>query len=702
MAIIDLFRKKDHVSPEQTVTMINDLFSEDFDLSRSMVQRVWWRNLLYMIGEQWLEYSRSTRSFIPRFRPEQGSPPVSNEIREYVRSIKTCLLNNKMVPVISPNTNEQEDKDAAQTGQDLLTWMDALNDNELHEEKEKMIIWLALAGTAFLRTFAEVDLGRLFLGEEGEQLRTGDVTTENILPFNVFPDRLADRMRKMRYVGIQSLKPIEWVEDTFKQIIAPAENVLEMDYQRRLMRLVGQVSPWKGYGIETGATDLDADKTCIFREVEFRPCPKYPQGRYVAVAGDKMLVDAPRMPIQVTEDGQFFWTLTDFHFNYVPGRYWSDGGVNDLISSQNQINEIDKALRDNRRTLGRNRVITPGELILERKTEMGESFLLMKYSGKDTGGAAPSFQQGTALPPQFLDERSIHKTQIQDSSGDPKNILRGQSPSATASGIMTETLRQTAERGQYPDIERYKRSMNLVYKKRLLVAQEVYTEERTIKIGGAGSEAQVKQFKSADLRNNTDIKLEEDSGLATTQAGRREALMSLMNAGLFGDILTAPVALRQELLKRFGLSGFTDQSNVHYDRAQRENSSIVAGIKDGIMTVTTPVSFDSMIIEDDPLFKFDDDAIHLDVHRNLILSREFNDLSPTVRAALVVHADIHNMRMEQKKMMEQQAAMQQPSTGQAASQPPSLSGRQTDLSGRQPDGAGPEGSEAAPPDPIMM
>jgi len=690
MAILDLFRKKDN-QPAQVVALVNDIFDDNLDLSRAMIQRVWWRNMLYYLGEQWLEYSRATRSFIPRFRPEQGSPPVSNEIREYVRSVKAMLLNQKLIPVISPNTNEQEDKDAAKLGQDVLVWMDELNENEIADEKEKMCIWLSLAGTAFLRTFAEKDLGRMFMGEDGETMRTGDVTTEHVLPFNVYPDRLADRMRRMRYVGIQTLKPIEWVEDSFKTKVTPTDNVMVMDYQRRLMRLVGQVSPWKGFGLETQAMDLDADKTVIFREVEFKPSTEYPKGRYIAVAGDKVLLDKPRMPIRVQEDGNFYWTLTDFHFNYIPGRFWSDGGVNDLISPQNQINEIDKAMRDNRKTLGRNRVLTPGELILERKTEMGESFLMMKYSGKDTGGQSPQFQQGTPLPQQFLEERGLHKSQIQDMAGDPKNVLKGAAPSKQASGVMVDMLQETARSGQAPDVERFKRGMNSVYKKRLLVAQEVYTEERAIKIGGAGSEAQVKQFKSADLRDNTDIRLEEDSGLATTQAGRREALMGLMNSGLFGDIATAPPSLRQELLKRFGLSGFSDQSNVHFERAERENSQIIAGMIQGVMTVTTPIGPESMVVEDDPLFKYDDDNIHYEVHRHLILSQEFTALDARGQAALIVHTDVHHLRLEAAKAQEAIGQMQAqggpPSPGGPQPQEPGMeaSGPQQDM------GTGPAG-----------
>lgn len=607
-------------------------------------------------GEQWIEYSPVTHSFIPRYRPQQGSPPVSNEIREYCRAVKAMLLNQKLVPVISPNTNEQEDKDAAKLGQGLLTWMDGINDGEIKKEKEKLTLWLSIAGTGFLRTFIEADLGRLILGEDSGTLRTGEVVTENVIPFNVFPDRLADKMRKMRYVGIQTLKPIEWVEDTFNVIVPAADNPLAMDYQRRLMHLVGKVSPWKGVGLEAQSMDIDADKTCILKEVEFCPNKNFPKGRYVVVAGDKLLTDVPRMPIAVEGDGTWYWTLTDFHFNYVPGRFWSDGGVNDLISSQIQINEIDKDLKDNRKTLGRNRILTPGELTLTRKTQMGESFLMMQYSGKDTAGQAPVFQQGTPLPQQVLEERAIHKSQIQDMSGDPKNVLKGHAPSAQASGIMVDMLTETARSGQAPDVDRWQHDMGNTYKKRLLCAKEAYTEERTIKITGKGKEAEIKQFKSSDLRDNTDIKLELDSGLAVTQAGRRDALMSMVKNGFFGPVESMPMSTKQEIFSRLGLSGFTDQTNADFDRAERENSKIVAGIMTGIMTIQTPIGPDSQVVEDDALFKYDDDKIHYEVHKHLILSQEFSDLDPRIQAALVNHTDLHHARMEAQKAQEAMAA----------------------------------------------
>ena len=57
------------------------------------------------------------------------------------------------------------------------------------------------------------------------------------MPFNVYPDFLGDSLRKKRYVGIKSLKPKEWVEDTFKVKVSSNADVRLLNYEQRLMKM---------------------------------------------------------------------------------------------------------------------------------------------------------------------------------------------------------------------------------------------------------------------------------------------------------------------------------------------------------------------------------------------------------------------------------------------------------------------------------
>ena len=624
---------------ESLAKAIDGFFDDTLDTTRQINERIIWRNLLYYTGEMYLEFMRSSGTFRKRTISNFVPTPVSNKIREFVRSVKAMLMNQKMVPRVWPNTNEKEDSDAADLGQNFLTWLDNSQDGLFFDEKEKICIWLCLSGTAFMRSFPDAE-GGLWIPDGN---KTGDVSTECIIPFNVRMDSLGDTLEKKRWVGVQSLMDREWVEDTFKQKIGPAGSESPFtDYQERLAKLVSSVSPWKGASLEFQTIDTDNDDKVLVKEVEFKPTKEHKSGMFVIVCGGKVLKKYDRLPIP-TENGQWHYSLTDFHYNYVPGRFWSDPPVNDLISPQNTINEIDQALSINRKGMGRPKLITPGDVGLKKLDMGGHGFLAISYN--PIMGQKPSFEQGTPLPPQVLEERRIQEMVFEDSSGDPKNILKGQQPSANASGVLTDTLRETAERGKYPDIERFNRSLTRVYKKRLLIAQEIISEERLVKMMGKGNKIKIAKFRGADLRGNTDVRLELDSGLLSTKSGQAQMLQNMISAGFFkeGEI---PPTIKQELMQRLGMSSFTDETNNDVERAEAENMAMASGQGEVMIIIIDPKTGESQTIEDDPLFDFDNHAIHFDTHRMDIISPEFKDRPVEYQARAIHHANTHQQKME--------------------------------------------------------
>jgi hypothetical protein len=166
-----------------------------------------------------------------------------------------------------------------------------------------------------------------------------------------------------------------------------------------------------------------------------------------------------------------------------------------------------------------------------------------------------------------------------------------------------------------------------------------------IKIKGEGSEISVMAFKAADLRNNTDVRLDLDSGISSTNAGRTQVIMNLVEGGFFGDLRADPET-RQELLRRLGLGGFKDKINVDVERAEEENLKIANDSIDGIFLAATPPEGGEPIVEnEDPFFKYDNHAVHYEVHRRFILSKEFTSIPTKARTVLMAHNDIHHMLM---------------------------------------------------------
>ena len=649
---------------EQLIRDIEDIFNDIKDPIRKMQERIWFRNILYYMGEQYIDWIISEATF----RRKQMNPlqptPVANIVRDFVRAKKALYLNRTYGIRVWPNSNEQKDRDAAKLGEQVLQSADLENEEAFADEVDDLTEMLVMLGTAFMRTFPYKSGSMFGMDYNGKIIEMGDVGNQLLLPFNVYPDIFGRRLRYHRHVGIKSLKPTEWVQDTFGvKIEATGDDAQVTNYEKRLMKMVSDVAPWKGAGLmPSQLLDMKAEKLCLFKEVEFAPTKAHPNGRYAIMANHELIKVVDHLPIPV-KNNKWHYTLTDFHYNRVVGRFWSDGGVNDLISPQNSINEIDKSLEMNRKGLGRPILWWPEGSAMERMNKGDLSFMAIKYNPLLSGGQKPEIDRGVALPNQILDERSIHKETVQESGGDPKHILRGKAPTAKASGVMVDILSEKAEAGHIPDIKSYFRSMKQVYKKRLILAQEIFTEERLLKIAGQGSKVYVKNFKGSDLRGNYDVRLEMDTSSSTSQASKTEVILKLLEGGFFGQDINADPQTRSDIMKRLGLANFADKSNAHVERAERENASIANDDVDNIMTMASPQDEDGNLegepaVENaDDLFPFDDHAIHAAVHAEYIISPEFDDMTEKQQMVLLNHAMVHKQAagQEQQDAMMQQA-----------------------------------------------
>ena len=685
------------------VEIADKMFDRQQNITQAILERIWFRNILYYMGEQWFEWAKSKQEFRPVMPSPYTPTPVSNIVRDYVRSMKSLVLNKDFTITIWPNSNDQDDMEAASMGESFLRWLETDQD-EIHlDEKEKEVIWMILCGTSFDRTFPYMEADNWAFDAYGAPINTGDIVSQAISPFNVAVDQHGDSLKKKRHVGLKSLKPKEWVEDTFKVLLNEGSHEgAVINYERQLSSIVANISPWKGDGLQLGNDQSkDDDDLVLFKEIEFRPTKAHPMGIYAAMVGDKMCFRHERLPIPMQEGGKWDYTLTDFHYHYIPGRYWSDPGVNDLISPQNTVNQIDQDLEINRKSVGRPLVTVPVDVNLSRVDKHGQAVFILKYDAMLSGGQKPEVSHGVPLPAQVLEERNIHMMVSQDAAGDPKNVLRGQAPSSQASGIMVDILRDAAEQGHLPDIERFYRGLKRVKRKQLVLAQEVYTEERLIKIPDRGNRTKAIAFKGADLRNNTDVRLELSSGAASTRAGQTQMLLKLTETGFFSSQSDLDPEYRADILRRLGLAGFKDKSNVDMDRAQAENQRVgnatekeleIASIQmppseedpngdllqlpiiPGLFLSLGPVDVDGdgvpdpeaepIVLSDDPLYKYDDHAVHYEVHRRYILSSEFLHLDMGVQEVAIAHCDTHKAMMDVVAQEEQMKAAYM--TGNAA------------------------------------
>lgn len=667
------------------------LFNDQQQVHLQLLHRVWFRNILYYLGEQWFEWVRGQNTF-RRMSPSPFTPtPVSNMIRDYVRSMKSLILNKDYTVSVWPNSNDQEDREAAEMGEFLLRFLEAADDESILDEKEKISIWMILTGVAFDRTFVSNDTDAWVFDKSGNPIKTGNIVTEHVSPFSVRLDSYGAKLKQKRFVGIQSLRPLEWIEDTFKVKVSSDTNSPVINYERQLAKMVASVSPWKGDGLEMHVDNTPDDDMALFKEIEIRPCQEFPKGYYAGMVDNQIIFQYDRLPVPITKDGKWDYSITDYHYQYVPGRFWSDAGVNDLISPQNTINQIDQSLETNRKGLGQNTVLMPADLAIKKVSKFGQSINVWQYDPLLSGGAKPDFVRGMALPSQVLDERMIHRQVAQDAAGDPKNILRGSAPSSDASGIMVDILRDAAEQGHQPDVSRFYRSYKRSQRKQLVLAQEVFTEERMLRIVDQDGRAKVMKFKGSDIRGNTDLRMNLNSGAASTRAGQTNLIIRLYEQGFFNPDNGLDPEFKQEILRRMGLGSFKDKTNPDASRALEENerAADMAPKQIKIVKVNDPKTNSilevqvipglfaaigggqeqpGLVLEFDPIFPYDNHMVHYEIHRRFIMSSQFRYLDKAIQDALMVHTDYHKWVFEDAQRKAEEAAMQKAAMMQALAQ----------------------------------
>ncbi len=642
------------------------------DPMRVILEQTWYRNILYYLGEQWLSWIDTANKFGRRYEVNRNIPtPVSNIVRDYVRSMKALTLNRRYTARVWPNSNELTDRDAALLGEKVSEDLEGNDFCNMERIKEMVETWRQLTGNGFTRVYAENDDGIYIVGENGNVVSPskGEVGTHCIIPFNVYVPLSGVTLEEKRWIGIKSLKSREWVEDTFNVKLAENsdDNKNEIEFEKLLLRLIAEVSPWKGGSPDTSTLDTDTEDLVVFQEVEWRPTKTYPRGRYAAVScglvvqkkNDDMLIPTDK------KTGKWSYSLTHFQYNLTPGGFWATAGVDDLISPQNTINEVDQTLAVNRKSLARPFVMSPTDLILKRKTQQGQGVLVIEYDGRGAGGAKPEVHPGTPYPNQILDERAINKQVAQDAAGDPKNILRGEAPSSAASGVLYDSLREAAEMSHSPDVSRFYNAWQMTKKKQLVVAQALYTETRFLKIGGSGRNVYVKSFKGADLRGNTDVRLELDKASAVSRSGQNETITKLSSGGFFGDMSVKP-NMQHALLEKIGVSGLPDENTIHRNKAMWENSVLAYGGKDDVSKIAFPNPADlgegaPLIIgldgkkvslfpkSYDPTFRMDRHDVHISSHDEFIFSDEFRALSMARQQWTIAHRDMHQAAIEAAK-----------------------------------------------------
>lgn len=653
---IDLEKLRRSRDAEKIVGWVNEQYTRSKS-ARQVKQLQWYTNLAFFFGKQYVEQVRSSapegfrdRLTIPK-TPYYKRKKTINRIRAFVRAEHSKFMSSVPNAVVVPSTAEDQDIRAAYAAEQA--WRSISEAQRLRQQYSKAAWWNILTGVGFIKTHWDQTCIDKSSGEYG------GIRYDNVSPFNLFiPDLREQDIEDQPWVQYATIRPLEWCYTfyakelngrTLKPSVSSGNSIVDEGH----------------LNISSGAATPDS---CIVYETWVKPGAdkRWPDGA-VIISIDNIL-------IQFYEGMPYSHGQTPFtKFEHIQNStFYADSPLVDLIELQKEYNELRTDISEAGRRMGRPQLLVQrGSLSAQRLTN--EAGLIVEYKA---GTPAP---QPLALPPlpQYLvDQQDRVLTDFEDLSGQHE-VSKGNAPPGVTAGTAIAYLQEKDDQyltSQYQSVED---GYGKIASHTIGLFVQYVDLPRQIKTVGADGAFDTMLLKGADLKNSTDVRIEQGSSIGTSKAANDARVMDMFAMG----IIDQPTALR--LIEIGGSQKILDIINVAEQKAIRENTKmkmltiekltehneawafqqemLMAEGLDPALLAEAQVTIPDMLEGAGPglppappvigVDDFDVHEIHIEVHNKFRMGQEYELLPDEVKAQFALHVELHEqMRMQQSMM----------------------------------------------------
>ena len=592
-------------------------------------ERQWYLNMAFYGGQQHVQF-RSTQSgsafdlYVPR-APYYRARIVINQIRRTMRKELSRLTAQKPNAFVVPSSSEDADVFAAQAAEQI--WDSLWRRLKFNKTLREAVFWQTICGNGFIKTYWDKTKKDPDTNVSPENEIWGDVVIEGVTPFHLFvPDLMSTEIENQPYVIQAQVKNNAWIRQNLG--IEPVQNPGKVDDIESSLQSVLQVT----------RNDSKKDQSLLL-EIWVKPnyLRELPQGGMFTIAADQVVQGFDQWPY---EHGQYPYTKLD---NILTGKFYTASVIEDLIPLQRELNRTRGQLIE-----AKNKMAKP-QLVAERgsvdaKRITSEPGLLVEY--------APGFTPPQPLPLQGLpsyvtEEINRIYTDISDLSGQHE-VSNGSTPPGVTAATAISFLQEQDESLTAPSYTSIEEGIEKVASQSLVLVKMFWDEAHTIKVVGADDTFDVMTFKGADLRNNTDLRVEAGSALPTSRAAKQAFIMDLMKMGFI------PPDEGLEIMEIGGINRIYERIQVDKRQAQRENLKMRAVTAEDMQAhneawlqnntqVTTDVDSGATLDPPPivPVNTWDNHAVHIQVHNDYRKSQYFDSMSSEVKALFEEHVRQH-------------------------------------------------------------
>ena len=606
--------------PYTDETALKKLFKacreQAFD-QRWLYERLWWRNILYILNRQWIWYNPTRSAWQDKRMAKWVPRPVTNKLAEGIQTMRAMFNSVELGVKCRPNGDDPADVQTAETADRMAPALDDEHGwkNVFHQGDFYLTV---LGGVFYHPWFDKRQEHGVVLVPYEKCMACGTVTA---------PDAIADAGQVCPACGQNSFEtavdeqgqPVgmeysvgrgrtdicsyleiglppgysefadapwvlrmrwrtkEWYEKNHPDIAKTLhfdKNPTERSLQ--LLRAVAAQSDIQGATIGAYGTEAAQSEGIVEYELWHKPTPTYAKGLLLRVVGDtgqEKILTLPDEQIpgplpNTTAQGQPWFPWVHVPYEQIGGRIWGRAPMDIAIQKQDQINQLDSMTQLIVQRMANPVWLEPKGAEVKRFT--GEPGLVVRWNPLvGAGNAKPERIEGSNIPPSLMNLREQYVADLESLLG-TNDVLKGSKPAGVEAFSAMQLL---VERGQArfgPVLAARGDAYRQLFTMGLELERQYGPIERTWAALGANRKWTFETFKNANLWGAINVLIEDGSSAPKTNLGSRAAIEHLNQLGFIDP--TDPDQ-KMAIFNKFGQTELLPALNTHVTAALQEQDA---------------------------------------------------------------------------------------------------------------------------------
>ena len=562
--------------------------------NRMPFERQWYMNLAFYFGKQYAKWMGTTalgswtRLYEPK-APEWRVRMVVNKTRVVVRAELAKVTKEKPRGFVIPATTDDDDVAASRAAEQIVEHLH--REKMLHRVVRRAEFWNLLCGTAFLKDWYDKDA----VANDGVK---GNIMCEPVSPFHLFvPEMQEEELESQPFLIHAVGKSPEWIARTFNVELSPSAgsqgDILSQQFLGAL-------------GIGGQKKDLVPVK-----EAWIRPCRKFPEGAVVLWAEEELLNISEGWPYK---HGEYPFSKLE----HIPtGRFYGESTIVDMIPLQKEYNRTHSQIIEAKNRMAKPQLIAARGSVDPNKIT-SEPGLIIFYT---PGFTPPSPIPLTPLPSYVMEEVDRIQRDMDDVSSQHE-VSKGRTPPGVEAATAISYLQEEDDSKLSYTIASLEEAIEKTTRHFLSHVNQFWVAERVIRVVGDNGQYESFMFSKADIKGNSDFRVEAGSATPRSTAAKQAFIMEL------GKMEWIPPQQALRYLNMAETGKLYEEMQLDTRHAQRENLRMQQGEKVNIND-------------------FDNHQVHDIEHANFCKTQTFEALPDEIKTWFMTHRQMHKQMMGQ-------------------------------------------------------